>query len=42
MGKFLWFVLATMTSQALKYYIITYTPCEGLHITSLPVHHMKV
>jgi len=24
--KFLWFELATVTSQALKYYVITYTP----------------
>jgi len=24
--KFLWFDLATVTSQALKYYVITYTP----------------
>jgi len=26
--KFLWFELATMTSQALKIYVITYTPYE--------------
>jgi len=33
--KFLWFVLATVTSQALKYYVITYTPYEGLNYTIL-------
>jgi len=26
--KFSWFELATMTSQALKYYVIIYTPYE--------------
>jgi len=31
--KFLWFELATVTSQALKYYVITYTPYEGLNYT---------
>jgi len=29
--KFLWFELATVTSQALKYDVITYTPYEGLN-----------
>jgi len=33
--KFLWFELATVTSQALKYDIITYTPYEGLNYTIL-------
>jgi len=28
--KYLWFVLATVTSQALKYDVITCTPSEGL------------
>jgi len=27
--KFMWFELATVTSQALKYDVITYTPYEG-------------
>jgi len=27
--------LATVTSQALKYDVITYTPCEGLKCTIL-------
>jgi len=30
-GKFLWFELGTVTSQALKYDVITYIPYEGLH-----------
>jgi len=29
--KFLWFELATVTSQALKYGVITCTPDEGLN-----------
>jgi len=29
----MWFVLATVTSQALKYYLIAYTPYEGLNYT---------
>jgi len=33
--KFLWFELATVTSQALKYYVISYTPYEGLNYTIL-------
>jgi len=31
--KFLWFELATMTSQALKYDVIAYSLCEGLNST---------
>jgi len=27
----LWFELATVTSQALEYDVITYTPYDGLH-----------
>jgi len=33
--KFLWFELATVTSQELKYDIITYTLFEGLNSTIL-------
>jgi len=33
--KFLWFELATVTSQALKYDVITYTASEGLNCTIL-------
>jgi len=33
--KFLWFELSTVTSQALKYDVITYTPYEGLNYTIL-------
>jgi len=33
--KFLWFELETVTSQPLKYYIITYTPYEGLNYAIL-------
>jgi len=33
--KFLRFELATVTSQALKYDVITYTPYEGLNYTIL-------
>jgi len=33
--KFLWFELATVTSQALKCYVIIYTPYEGLNYTIL-------
>jgi len=33
--KFLWFELATVTSQALKYDIIIYTPYVGLNYTIL-------
>jgi len=33
--KFLWFELAIVTSQALKYYVITYAPYEGLNYTIL-------
>ena len=33
--KFLRLELATVTSQALKYDVITYTPCEGLKCTIL-------
>jgi len=33
--KFLWFELATVTSQAWKYDVITYTPDEGLNYTIL-------
>ena len=29
-GKFFWCELATVTSQALKYDVITYAPYEGL------------
>jgi len=32
---FLWFKLATVTSQALKYDVITYTQYEGLNYTVL-------
>jgi len=31
----LWFESATVTSQALKYDVITYTPYEGLNYTIL-------
>jgi len=31
----LWFELETVTSQPLKYYIITYTPYEGLNYAIL-------
>jgi len=31
--KFLWFELATVTPQALKYDVITYTVYEGLNYT---------
>jgi len=34
-SKFLWFELATVTSQALKYDVMTYTPYEGLNYTIL-------
>jgi len=34
-GKFLWLELATVTSQALEYYVITYTPGEGPNYTIL-------
>jgi len=30
---FLWFELATVASQALKYDVITYTPYEGVNYT---------
>jgi len=33
--KVLWFQLVTVTSQALEYDVITYTPCEGLNYTIL-------
>jgi len=33
--KFLWFELATVTSQALKYVVITYTPYEGFNYAIL-------
>jgi len=33
--KFLWFELATVTSQALKYDVITYTSYEGLNYAIL-------
>jgi len=33
--KILWFEVATVTSQALKYDVITYTPYEGLNYTIL-------
>jgi len=33
--KFLWFELATVTSQALKYDVIIYTPYLGLNYTIL-------
>jgi len=33
--QFLWFESATVTSQALKYDVITYTPYEGLNYTIL-------
>jgi len=33
--KFLWFESATVTSQALKYDVITYTPYEGLNYSIL-------
>jgi len=32
---FLWFQLATVTSQALKYDVITCTPYEGVYYTIL-------
>jgi len=31
--KFMWFELATVTSQSLKYDVITCTPHEGLNST---------
>jgi len=31
--EFLWFELVTVTSQALKYDVITYTPYESLNYT---------
>jgi len=31
--EFLWFKLVTVTSQALKYDVITYTPYESLNYT---------
>jgi len=34
-SKFLWFELATVTSQSLKYDVLTYTLYEGLHYTIL-------
>jgi len=34
-SKFLWFEMAIVTSQALKYDAITYTPYEGLNYTIL-------
>jgi len=34
-SKFLWFELATVTSHALKYDVITYTPHEGLNYNIL-------
>jgi len=33
--QILWFELATVTSQALEYDVITYTPYEGLNYTIL-------
>jgi len=40
--KILWFALATVTSQALKYDVITYTPYEGLSYTILDkLHHYE-
>ena len=33
--QILWFELVTMTSQGLKYDVITYTPYEGLNHTIL-------
>jgi len=33
--KFLWFELANVTSQALRYDVIAYTPYEGLNYTIL-------
>jgi len=33
--QILWFDLATVTSQTLKYDVITYTPYEGLNYTVL-------
>jgi len=33
--KFLWFEWATVTSQVLKYDVITYAPYEGLNYTTL-------
>jgi len=39
--KIFWFELATVTSQALKYGVITYTPYEGLNIIILDKLHLK-
>jgi len=33
LNKILWFDMATVTSQALKYDVIIYAPYEGLHYT---------
>jgi len=33
--QILWFELSTLTSQALKYDVITYTPYEGLNYPNL-------
>jgi len=34
-GEFLWFELATVTSQALNYDVITYTPYENVSVNHL-------
>jgi len=34
--EFLWFDLATVTSQALKYHVITYTPYENVSVKGRP------
>jgi len=39
--KFLWFELATATSQALKYDVITFTPYEGLSQCSATFFHSR-
>jgi len=39
--KILWFELATVTSQALKYGVITCTPYEGLNIIILDNYTSK-
>jgi len=40
--KLLWFELVTVTSQALKYDAISYTPYEGLNYTvNVSVNHLK-
>jgi len=41
-GKCVSFELATVTSQALKYYVVAYTTYEGLNYTILDnLHHYE-